>query len=73
MEGHQGTQWVHDLPQTTVIVGQSFEPFKRLVLLRGPITRSFIETGWFREKGLPRRHEGVARLYSRHLYEYVCI
>ena len=37
MEGHQGIQWVHDLPQTTVLVGQSFEPFKRLVLLRGPI------------------------------------
>ena len=37
MEGHQGTQWVQDLPQTAVLVGQSFEPFKRLVLLRGPI------------------------------------
>ena len=37
MEGHQGIQWGHDLPQTTVLVGQSFEPFKRLVLLRGPI------------------------------------
>ena len=24
-------------------------------------------------KGLPRLDEGVARLYSRHLYEYVCI
>ena len=38
-----------------------------------PDARSFIETAWFREKGLPRRDEGVARLYSRHLYEYVCI
>ena len=33
MEGHQGT---HALPQTTGLVGQSFEPVKRLVLLRGP-------------------------------------
>ena len=40
---------------------------------RTAISRSFIETAWFREKGLPRRDEGVARLYSRHMYEYVCI
>ena len=25
-----------------------------------------------REKGLPGRNKVVARLYSRHLYEYVC-
>ena len=35
MEGHQGTKWVQYLLQTTVLVGQSFEPFKKTGFVEG--------------------------------------